>query len=177
LAGDHRLPYDPVAAVRAARYRVDPAAVVNLNVQQPNPAPLGGLDAALGHFDFGFNAPLGAPDNVAQAGLPRIDDFLRVPANQPDRFANHNRGHRENGNRRQAPGGMPYNPVRQRQANVVRFAPLPAPIPAHAQAQAPDRPDFDFDFDFNFNNPDNNFMRGPVEPDFLMPRRREADRW
>jgi hypothetical protein len=170
VAGGHRVPYDPVAAVQAARYRVNPIAVLNPNAQQANPALLGGLDAALGHFDFGFNAHLGAPNNVAQEGLPRLDNFIRVPANQPDRFANH-RGHRENGNRRQAPGGMPYNPVRQPQANVVRFAPLPAPIPA--QVQALDRPEFDF----NFNNPDNDFMRGPVEPDFLMPRRREADGW
>jgi hypothetical protein len=155
LAGDHRAPYDPVAAVQAARYRVGPVAAYNPQAQQPNPVHIGGFHDALGQFGFGFNDQLRAPqiDHAeVRANVPGVNDVPQVPVHLPQMALppvyRAPRVHRENNNRRQGLGGRLNNLVQNRRANLVRFAPLPGPIPA----QLPD---------FN-NNPGNNF-------DFPMP--------
>ncbi|KAG9640222.1 hypothetical protein KCV04_g6143, partial [Aureobasidium melanogenum] len=51
---------DAAAATQAARDRPDPLLASNANAQQPNPARDSLLDAALGQFDFGFDAQAGA---------------------------------------------------------------------------------------------------------------------
>jgi hypothetical protein len=86
LAGDHRAPYDPVAAVQAARYRVGPVAAYIPHAQQPNPVYIGGFHDALGQFDFGFNDQLRAPQiDHAQVGanVPGVNDLPQVPVDLP----------------------------------------------------------------------------------------------
>jgi hypothetical protein len=159
LAGDHRAPYDPVAAVQAARYRVGPVAAYIPHAQQPNPVYIGGFHDALGQFDFGFNDQLRAPQiDHAQVGanVPGVNDLPQVPVHLPQMALppvyRPPGPHREDVNRRQGLGARLNNLVQNRRANLVRFAPLPDPIPA----QIPGLPLPDF------NNPGNNF-------DFPMP--------
>ena len=136
IGGDHRVAYDPVAAVRAARNRLGAVFARNPNAQQANPARPGGPDPALGLFDFGLDGArdardMFAPQNgAARAGaqMLRPNDPHQVPANQAGWMANY-RDHRGNDNRRQAPAHIQYLPVQRPRANIVQFIPLPAPIP------------------------------------------------
>jgi hypothetical protein len=160
LAGDYRAPYDPVAAVQAARYRVGPVAAYNPHAQEPNPVHIGGFHDALDQFNLGLGAHLDARLNDrAQVGanVPGVNDVPQVPVHLPQMALppvhRAPRVHRENDNRRRGLGGRLNNPVQNRRANLVRFAPLPDPIPA----QVPGLPLPNFN-----NNPGNNF-------DFPMP--------
>jgi len=136
IAGGFRAPYDPVAAVQAARNRLAPEPAHNLNAQRANPARFGGPDAALGLFDFGFDGAHDARDmfarqnNAARVGadMPDFQEFRQAPANQPGWMANY-RDHRDNRNRRYAPERIQNPAVQQPRPNTVAFIPLPAPIP------------------------------------------------
>lgn len=136
IGGDHRVAYDPVAAVQAARNRLAREPAHNLNAQQANPARFGGPHAAFGLFDFGFDGArdardMFAPQNAAARGeayMPDFYEFRQAPENQPGRMANY-RDHRDNRNRRYAPERIQNLPVQRPRPNTVAFIPLPAPIP------------------------------------------------
>jgi hypothetical protein len=159
LGGDYRAPYDPFAAVQAARHRVGPVAAYNPHAQQPNPVHIEGFHDALGQFDFGFNDQLRSPPkDVAQgvANVPGVNNFAQAPVQLPQMVLppvyRPPRAHRDNINRRHGIVGRLNNLIQERRANLVRFAPLPDPIPA----QVPGLPLPDF------NNTGNNL-------DFPMP--------